>query len=69
MFDFNNLKVKWLEREKKKKNKKNKWIKHGEWEIWWKQVDLQNKGISREWKSKIWLNKRKIIKNNKKGLK
>ena len=57
--DINSLRIKWENREKKRKNMKNKWIKHGEWENWWKQVDLQNKGISRQWRNKIWLNKQK----------
>jgi len=69
IYDINSLRIKWENREKKRKNMKNKWIKHGERENWWKQVDLQNKGISRQWKSKIWLNKQKIKKSIKKSLK
>jgi len=58
IYNVNDLKIKWMERERKKNNNKKKWIKHGEWQ-WQEQVNLQNKGISRQWKKKIWLYKDK----------
>ena len=62
MYNYNQ--IKWERREKKRKNLKRKWIKHWEWEIWWKQVDLQNKWLSRQWKQKVGLNNKKKVRNS-----
>lgn len=49
------IKIKWENRINKRQNSRRKWIKHWEWEIWWRQVDLQNKWISKQWKKKTGL--------------
>ena len=52
MYKIDYNKIKWFRRDKKIRNLKRKWVKHGEWK-WKKQVELQNIWISRQRKKKI----------------